>query len=210
MSGESATPDQVVCKCNHCPELIAFEPSNVGQTVQCPRCGMDTILFVPNTRPAPPKAALPKARIVTEKFYIETGAVSNLELGQQRANRKRSDVDFQLEFAGTVFMVLGILGAIGSLAGCIATTGNGDRFAPGYILVGVAFIFQGFVVRLFFKAGAEIIRLLGDLTTNSFAGRIIQLATHERFKCSLCNASAEPGQASCRDCGAEFKETEPT
>ena len=35
------------CACNLCSEQIEFEPSAGGQTVACPHCGMDTILFIP-------------------------------------------------------------------------------------------------------------------------------------------------------------------
>jgi hypothetical protein len=36
-----------VCTCNTCSGHLEFEASNAGTTVQCPHCGMDTVLFVP-------------------------------------------------------------------------------------------------------------------------------------------------------------------
>ena len=36
------------CVCNLCSGQIEFESSAVGQTVGCPHCGMDTMLFMPH------------------------------------------------------------------------------------------------------------------------------------------------------------------
>ncbi len=35
------------CKCNTCSGKIEFEPSQAGQTIQCPHCGLETVLFIP-------------------------------------------------------------------------------------------------------------------------------------------------------------------
>jgi len=42
----------VECVCNNCPGHIEFEESNAGQTVACPHCGIDTVLYVPQGKPA--------------------------------------------------------------------------------------------------------------------------------------------------------------
>ncbi|HUD45328.1 MAG TPA: DUF4236 domain-containing protein [Candidatus Baltobacteraceae bacterium] len=39
--------DFAVCPCNNCAGHIEFPTRGVGQTVKCPFCGMDTVLFVP-------------------------------------------------------------------------------------------------------------------------------------------------------------------
>ena len=36
------------CACNLCSGHIEFESSAVGQTIACPHCGMDTMLFMPH------------------------------------------------------------------------------------------------------------------------------------------------------------------
>jgi hypothetical protein len=36
------------CPCNNCDVFIEFPAHGLGQTVACPHCGMDTILFKPN------------------------------------------------------------------------------------------------------------------------------------------------------------------
>ncbi len=40
-------PKFVVCSCNVCSGSLEFDASQAGTTIQCPHCGMDTILFVP-------------------------------------------------------------------------------------------------------------------------------------------------------------------
>ncbi|HZL13258.1 MAG TPA: DUF6232 family protein [Verrucomicrobiae bacterium] len=36
------------CTCNLCSNQIEFESNAAGQTVACPHCGMDTMLFIPH------------------------------------------------------------------------------------------------------------------------------------------------------------------
>ena len=35
-----------VCACNNCPGNLEFESARAGETVKCPHCGVDTVLFV--------------------------------------------------------------------------------------------------------------------------------------------------------------------
>lgn len=37
----------VRCKCRHCDQSLEFDSSHAGQTIQCPNCQMDTLLFIP-------------------------------------------------------------------------------------------------------------------------------------------------------------------
>jgi hypothetical protein len=52
---EEPKPDNgyVKCPCNHCDILIEFPAEGIGQTITCPHCGMDTVLFQPNTANPP-------------------------------------------------------------------------------------------------------------------------------------------------------------
>jgi hypothetical protein len=44
------------CACRHCDNYLEFDTSHAGESIACPHCGMDTILFVPpppnSTQPA--------------------------------------------------------------------------------------------------------------------------------------------------------------
>jgi hypothetical protein len=47
------TATEAKCKCQHCDQSIAFDSSRVGESIACPGCGMDTLLFIPNSGPLP-------------------------------------------------------------------------------------------------------------------------------------------------------------
>jgi len=51
---EEAKPETgyIKCPCNNCDIFIEFPTEGIGQTVTCPHCGMDTVLFQPNTSSA--------------------------------------------------------------------------------------------------------------------------------------------------------------
>jgi hypothetical protein len=54
------------CRCTICSANIEFAPSRAGETVDCPRCGMQTVLFLPAVRKAPPPPPPdPRARYCT-------------------------------------------------------------------------------------------------------------------------------------------------
>jgi hypothetical protein len=48
------------CPCQNCSGHIEFDPAAVGQSITCPHCGVDTVLFVPGRKKETP-APLPKA-----------------------------------------------------------------------------------------------------------------------------------------------------
>jgi uncharacterized paraquat-inducible protein A len=39
------------CLCNNCPGHIEFDEKDAGQTVVCPHCGLETLLFIPQKAP---------------------------------------------------------------------------------------------------------------------------------------------------------------
>jgi len=46
--GESKTEDGYIkCPCNNCDVSIEFPAHGLGQTINCPHCGLDTVLFEP-------------------------------------------------------------------------------------------------------------------------------------------------------------------
>lgn len=56
MDEDSPNPRWAVCTCNSCSGHLEFDPANAGETVQCPHCGVDTVLLVP---PMPDESARP-------------------------------------------------------------------------------------------------------------------------------------------------------
>jgi hypothetical protein len=62
MTGASSGEKWAVCNCNTCSGHLEFERDNVGETVVCPHCGMETTLYVPdsNLSPRPVPVRLPE------------------------------------------------------------------------------------------------------------------------------------------------------
>ena len=44
-------PGYAKCLCRHCNGPIEFETEGAGEDVDCPHCGLATVLFVPQSRP---------------------------------------------------------------------------------------------------------------------------------------------------------------
>lgn len=44
---DSPSPAWTVCTCNNCSGHLEFEASHASETIQCPHCGLDTVLFIP-------------------------------------------------------------------------------------------------------------------------------------------------------------------
>lgn len=71
------------CTCNHCFGHLGFDAEHAGETIQCPHCGMETVLFIPEvvrrslpqveTVP-PPNPELKTARIVEQTASKSVGA----------------------------------------------------------------------------------------------------------------------------------------
>jgi hypothetical protein len=53
------------CPCNHCSGHIEFDSEHTGETVQCPHCGIDTLLFLPQLARVPFKPPAPPPLITT-------------------------------------------------------------------------------------------------------------------------------------------------
>ena len=70
---ETTQPDLVMCRCNTCDGQLQFERQQSGQRVECPHCGIETLLFVPAT--APPVEQSPQANQIQEEtvFLKECG-----------------------------------------------------------------------------------------------------------------------------------------
>ena len=48
--GEPQTEEGYIkCPCNNCDVFIEFPAHGLGQTIACPHCGMETVLFKPTT-----------------------------------------------------------------------------------------------------------------------------------------------------------------
>src|SRR5208283_5793199 len=53
----------VICKCNVCSGQLEFDRAHSGETIQCPHCGMETILFAPIERVSEPPTNPPRRKL---------------------------------------------------------------------------------------------------------------------------------------------------
>ena len=59
LTNDQPEPSLVLCRCQHCDGGIEFDASQAGETVACPHCGLETLLFVPPENQKPPIIASP-------------------------------------------------------------------------------------------------------------------------------------------------------
>ena len=83
------------CKCNHCEQVIEFQPHQAGEDVECPGCGLSTQLFV---KSSPRYKAIPKSKS-SSRFAIKLFAVFLLSV-----------LAFVLDGAFLKIYVLGFIG----------------------------------------------------------------------------------------------------
>jgi NAD-dependent SIR2 family protein deacetylase len=143
----------VKCKCQYCNQSIEFDralievtgksgDATMGQSATCPHCGMETILYVPGL--GTPKSV---------EYYAE-----QLNKSAARAKSKNeSRVENELDGAGRIFLILGVLGLLG--AGYFAFRDGRDS-NPLILVLGTVSAVQGAIFYLLFKGFAEVIRLL--------------------------------------------------
>jgi hypothetical protein len=79
------------CPCNTCSQPIEFDHEQKGQTLNCPHCGVDTVLFLPAVKPPPvaksiepatkPIKPKPRHSVLLPLLVFAAGAVFILEAG---------------------------------------------------------------------------------------------------------------------------------
>ena len=104
---ENQSPSEkwTVCTCNVCSGRLEFEGANAGETIQCPHCGVDTLLFVPQV-PIAPQPLRQYAILVTTGNEISGRTIEGY-LGIARGIVVRSPNLEQQLFGGLKTMVGG-------------------------------------------------------------------------------------------------------
>lgn len=103
------SPNYVTCLCQHCSGKIEFDADQLdptgsagsvltGQTIACPHCGLDTILFVPHPPKQESKPAADHKTISPPKIEI-----SKTEIQSGNVNR------FRVQLIGAFFFALTVL-----------------------------------------------------------------------------------------------------
>lgn len=69
------------CSCQFCSGHVAFDSTAAGQIVACPHCGLETMLFIPNTPKVPTVKAAPQSVSVEIKNGMNPLGIASLVLG---------------------------------------------------------------------------------------------------------------------------------
>lgn len=149
------------CKCNHCSESISFPPEGLGQTIQCPQCGMETVLYDPTPKPSP----LPLPPPMVPANFIADAKKKEEMIGSEKSQK----IINSLEKIGEAFFFIGIIAA--TIFGFVLLMNLGNSSfervdaAENFELAVAAAIAigQGIIIKTLFKAAAEVIWLLAKL-----------------------------------------------
>ena len=64
----------VKCICTNCAGHLEFEEENAGETIPCPHCGFETVLFLPGTRALDPELLALSRRRALRRRLLPVGA----------------------------------------------------------------------------------------------------------------------------------------
>jgi DNA-directed RNA polymerase subunit RPC12/RpoP len=199
--GDSQSAGWIVCPCNNCSDNLEFDSEHAGETVTCPHCGMDTVLFIPVV----PVGSLPNEPELAPKPQTKRAKIVAQE---QKRTTYKGGLEERLEHTGGGFQVFGILGLIAALLLLVDREFTWAAACCGFAVV--AFM-QGAVVITMCKLGAEIIRLLKKSNGLKYSGEISQptdqLDEVVSYECSACGAPVPMFRPhiKCVVCGAEFE-----
>ena|ERR1039458_3940058 len=73
---ETMRSDLVTCSCNNCDGHLEFERHQAGQQVNCPHCGMETLLFVPSNAPPKVQSPPPVSTAQGEAVFLSEGGIT--------------------------------------------------------------------------------------------------------------------------------------
>jgi len=133
------------CACNVCSGQIEFESASVGQTIACPHCGMDTILYA---SPAQPSTVRNKRDKSDETIYSQGNIKvlpTRLMIGSATyAIAAISSLRIVMIPASKLPLLFSILGLIflPALTGIFFDLGS----MGGHILSGLLFLFAVFLI----------------------------------------------------------------
>ena len=115
-------PTLPACPCNVCSAKIEFEPSRAGETMNCPQCGMDTILYLPSlARPKADAVPQPLAQPpIAGPTLVQVGLAAPATFARRKRGRKTSIPGILCELIGLVLLVLFPIGTVIGIALIIA------------------------------------------------------------------------------------------
>ena len=73
---EKMQSDLVTCSCNNCDGHLEFERQHAGERINCPLCGMETLLCVPQSPPPIVQSAPPVSAAQGEAVFLSEGGIT--------------------------------------------------------------------------------------------------------------------------------------
>lgn len=168
----------MTCKCRNCSVDLEFDADSIGKEVDCPKCGMTTVLFSANAQHEPPAI---RARKLPE-YYTPSSCEESLDLG--------ANIEF---VAGSICFVL-----VAVVAGLARSWWLALTLAP--IALGTMSIV------LVLRFCAEAVRLLKKLAGVPYSGQITRPSSAgTALSCSACRQRVERQDSACPHCSAKFE-----
>lgn len=140
----------VKCKCQHCSQNIEFDSESAGQLVNCPNCGMETLLFIPDASPLPPP---PEQKEISKEFHRYPPVISSKRSSPDLATALGRIISNIIQaMVCCMAIALFVIGAALVLGGCKAEIDETNRvtssairqnvyvvqYCTGFILMGLS------------------------------------------------------------------------
>ena len=138
-------PKWVICKCNLCSGEIEFDAEHANETVGCPHCKAETVLFLPYMR-KPVSVAPP-----TPPVSIPTPV-------KQQPQPADNPLVSQLEGIGRVFYRLGLAGGLLGILRLVFSATDGEDAVIFWVAVILICGVIGTALNAVFKFMAENVR----------------------------------------------------
>ena len=123
------------CKCQHCEQNIEFETSHAGESVACPNCGMDTLLFSASLmQPVRPKSA------------SKSQAAAQTQIAKPEADRAIRSVADNFKYAAIFCCILaGIAFGVTVMASMANNFNGSDNLMTGGSITGALLSIAGWL-----------------------------------------------------------------
>ena len=151
---ETMQSDLVTCSCNNCDGHLEFERQHAGERINCPLCGMETLLYVPQSPPPIIQSAPPVSAAQDEAVFLSEGGITVTKTRFMVRGQTYALANITSVSAATIppkrggivgLIVLG--GFLGLLGYGLTSGGSADQRSGGifFLILGIILIGVGIV-----------------------------------------------------------------
>jgi hypothetical protein len=147
---KTTQPDVVTCSCNNCDGHLEFERLRAGERVDCPHCGMETLLYIPQGAEPALQSPPPISTAQGEEGFLNEGGITVTKTrfmvhGQTYALANITSVSAAIipgRFDGVLVFIL--FGGLMGLSGFgVLNDGSSDDRPVGIILLILGIVMIG-------------------------------------------------------------------